>query len=116
HEAQAFGVRVQRLADELVDDVRAVVLRGVDVVDAELDRAAQDGERGVAVARRAEDAAAGELHGAESDPADVVGAELGGGCRGGHASRVRYGRSRHKKGIDRGTRTTTLPRAPLGAH
>ena len=31
-------------------------------------------------------------------------------------SRVRYGRWRHKKGIDRGTRTTTLRRAPLGAH
>ena len=69
HEAQAVGVGVQRLADELVDDVRPVVLRRVDVVDAELDGAAQDGERGVAVARRAEDAGAGELHRAESDPA-----------------------------------------------
>ena len=32
---------MQGLADQVVDDVRAVVLRGVDVVDAELDRAAQ---------------------------------------------------------------------------
>ena len=43
-----------------LDDVRAVVLRGVDVVDAELDRPAQHRDRGVAVPRRAEDARARE--------------------------------------------------------
>ena len=40
------------------------------MVDAELDGAAQDGERGVGVAGRAEDAGAGELHRAEADPVD----------------------------------------------
>ena len=115
HETQPVGVRVQRLADERVDDVGAVVLRRVDVVDAELDGPAQDGQRGVAVARRAEHAGAGELHRAEADPADVVVAELGGAGHG-HATTVRYRRRGHKKGIDRGTRTTTLRGAPLGAH
>src|SRR3954451_16457158 len=33
----------------------------------------------------------------------------------GHALRVRYGRLSHKKGTHRGTRTTTLRGAPLGA-
>ena len=69
---------MQRVVDELVDDVGAVVLRGVDVVDAELDRAAQDGAGGVEVAGRAEDALAGELHGAEADAVDGLVSELSG--------------------------------------
>ena len=43
-----------------------------------LDSAAQDGAGAVGVARRAEDARAGELHGAESDAADGLVAEEGG--------------------------------------
>ena len=78
HEPEALGVRVQRLADEVVDDVGAVVLRGVDVVDAELDRAPEHGAGGVGVARRSDDAGAGELHGAEADPVDGLVAEEGG--------------------------------------
>jgi hypothetical protein len=46
-EAQPIGVRVECLADEVVDDVAAVVLGGVDVVDADLDRPAEHGERRV---------------------------------------------------------------------
>ena len=42
-------------------------------------------QRGVGVARRPEHAGAGELHGAEADPADGLVAELGGECRVGHA-------------------------------
>jgi hypothetical protein len=40
HQAQRLRVRVQGLADQRVDDVGPVVLRRVDVVDAELDSAA----------------------------------------------------------------------------
>ena len=53
---------MQRLADELVGDVRAVEVAGVDVVDAAGHRLAQHGERRVAVLRRPEHARAGELH------------------------------------------------------
>ena len=48
------------------------------MVDAELDRAAEDGAGGVGVARRPEDVGAGELHGAEADPVDGLVAEVGG--------------------------------------
>ena len=50
---------MQRLADQLVGDIRTVELRGVDVVDAQLDCAPQHGERLVVVTRRAEDAGPG---------------------------------------------------------
>ena len=42
HDRQVRPDRVQRLADEFVDGARAVVLRGVDVVHAGLDRRPQD--------------------------------------------------------------------------
>ena len=42
---QVVGVGVQGLADDLVGDVRAVVVAGVDVVDAELDRPAEHRDR-----------------------------------------------------------------------
>lgn len=45
------------------------------MVDAELDRPAQDRAGAVGVARRTEDAGAGELHRAEADPADRLVAE-----------------------------------------
>ena len=60
-------IRVQRFADQLVGDVRAVELGGVDVVDAELDGALQHRDRLVVIARRPEDAGPGQLHGAEAD-------------------------------------------------
>ena len=59
HQSQACGVRVECLADEFVGHLRAVELCGVDVVDAEVDGPAQDGERFIVVARRAEDPRAG---------------------------------------------------------
>ena len=58
---------MQRLADEFVGHVRAVELRGVDVVDAELDRTPQYRQRLVAVPRRPEHAGPGQLHRAEAD-------------------------------------------------
>ena len=55
---------MQRLGDDLVGDMRPVEVAGVDVVDAARDRLAQHGDAFGAVLRRAEDALAGELHGA----------------------------------------------------
>lgn len=49
-EREALRIRMQGLADQLVGHVGAIELRGVDVVDAELHRASQHGERLVAVA------------------------------------------------------------------
>ena len=76
-ELQVLRVGMQGLADQVVDDVRAVVLSGVDVVDAEFDRAAQHGAGGVRVARRAEHAGTGELHRAEADAVDGLVAHEG---------------------------------------
>ena len=81
-------VRMQRLADQILADVRAVRVRGVDQVDAELDRAPQDGERLLAVGRLAPDAGAGDLHRPEAEPmhgqiaADPEGAARRGGSLG----------------------------------
>ena len=70
HELEGLRIRVQRLADQLVDDVRTVVLRGVDVVDPELDGAAEDRAGTFGIARRSEHAGACELHRAEADAVD----------------------------------------------
>ena len=86
-----------RLADEFVDDARPVELGGVDVVDAQLDGAAQQCHGGVEVAVQAL-----ELHGAEADTGDgaareragtsgagsAVGRELGGSGGGRHGCPV----------------------------
>ena len=76
----ARRVRVQRLADQVLADVRAVAVGGVDEVDAELDRAAQDGAGVVEVGGRAPDAVAGDAHGAEAEPVDGEVAADGGRC------------------------------------
>ena len=72
---RSFGIGRERLADDLVGDVRAVEVAGVDVVDAARDRLAQHGERRVAILRRPEYAGAGELHRAVADPFHVAVAE-----------------------------------------
>ena len=64
HDHEVIGIGMKRLANELVGDVRAIVIAGVDVVDAPRDRLAQHGEGRVAILRRAEHARSGELHGA----------------------------------------------------
>src|SRR5260370_42634562 len=61
-----YGKSASRM-DDLVGDVRAVGVGRVDVVDAQLDRGPQHLDRGRAVARRPEDAGAGELHRAVAD-------------------------------------------------
>ena len=61
---------MQRLADQLIGDVGAVVLRGIDVVDAEFDGAPQHRHRLLVIVRRPEHTGAGQLHGAEADAVD----------------------------------------------
>ena len=58
---------MQRLADEVVGDVRAVVVARVDVIDAARDRLAQHPDGAVAVLRRPEHARASELHSAVAE-------------------------------------------------
>jgi hypothetical protein len=67
---EVVGVGMQRLADELVGDAGPVVLRGVNVIHAQLQCAAQHLQRLTAVPRRPPDTRAGQLHGAETDARD----------------------------------------------
>ena len=101
-EEQVVGVRVQRLVDQLVGHVGPVVLGGVDVVDAQLDRAAQHGDRRVAVPRRAEHAGTGELHGAEADPPDGPAREGTGEGEGVHPDDATAGQSGSRRGSGSG--------------
>ena len=77
HERDAVE-RVQRLPQELVDDVGAVVLRRVDVIDPGGADRGEHGERLVAVPGRSEDAGPGELHRPEAHAVDGVPTECGG--------------------------------------
>jgi hypothetical protein len=72
YQGQVLRVRMQRLADELVGDVGAIELSGVDVVDAEVDGAAQHRKRLIAVPRRAEHTGTGQLHRPEPDTGDRI--------------------------------------------
>ena len=58
---------MQGFADELVGDVGAVEVAGVNVVDAGVDGLAQNGKGGGVVAWRAEDVGSGKLHGAVAE-------------------------------------------------
>lgn len=85
---QLVRVRGERAVDQFVRGAqrREVEGRGVDVVDAQLDRAAQHGDRAVAVARSAvvEGRAARQPHRAEPDAVDGEISKVPGarGCRG----------------------------------
>ena len=59
---------MQRFADDLVGDVRAVEVAGVDMIHAGCDGLAQHGQCRVAIAGRAEHAGPRELHGAVAEP------------------------------------------------
>ena len=63
-------IRIQRLPNQLVDHVRTVELRGVDVIHAKLDGTAQHGAGTFGIARCSEHAGACELHRAEADAVD----------------------------------------------
>ncbi len=69
-EEEVFGIGVESFLDELVGDVRAVEVAGVDVVDAEADGLAKHGKGGGVIARRTPDVRAGELHGAVAEAVD----------------------------------------------
>jgi hypothetical protein len=68
HDDEIVRIGVQRLADQLVCDVGAIVIAGVDMVYAQGDRCAQHGQRRVTIFGRAKHAGAGELHGAIAQP------------------------------------------------
>src|ERR1700733_2119911 len=68
HDEQIIGIRMQRLANQLIGDVRTVVVAGVDMVHTARHRFAQHGKRCLWVLRRTEYPGAGELHGAVAKP------------------------------------------------
>ncbi len=74
---QPLRVRMEGLGDELLGDLRAVGVGGVDEVDAQLDGAAQHAPRLLLVVRRPPDAFAGQPHRAEAHAVDLqVAAQL----------------------------------------
>src|SRR6266404_6867346 len=64
HDHEIAGVGMKRLPDELVGDVRAIIIAGVDVIDPACHGLAQHDKCGAAILRRPEHAGSGELHGA----------------------------------------------------
>jgi hypothetical protein len=73
---EIVAIGVQRFADDLIGDVRAVEVAGVDVVHAGGHHGlAQDGQRDVTVFRLTEHARARELHGAIAEPRHAAVAE-----------------------------------------
>ena len=67
---QICGVRVQGLPDDLVSDVRAVEVAGVDMVHARRDGLPEDGDGTIRVLGRPPHAGAGQLHRAIAYPLD----------------------------------------------
>ncbi len=59
---------MKRLADELISDIRTVVIARVDVIDSARDRLAQDRECALPIFRRPKHAGTGKLHGAVTHP------------------------------------------------
>ena len=81
---QIVGIRVQRIGDERLADLRAVRIGRVDEVDAELHRAPERRLCLIAVAWFAPDAPASDPHGAEAHPVHgqvSADADRSGGCR-----------------------------------
>ena len=72
---QIFGIGMQRLADQPVGDMRAVVVAGVDMVHSGSDGFAQHGQRRVMVPGWAKHAGSRELHGAVAKPFHGAAAE-----------------------------------------
>ena len=64
HDDKTVRIGVQGLADQLVRDIGAIIVAGVDMIDAARDRLAQDLDRPVAVLRRPEHPRTRELHSA----------------------------------------------------
>src|SRR3546814_5804486 len=68
HNHKVWVVGVKRFANDLISDVRAIKIAGVDMVDARFHRPTQDRHRFRAVAGRAEHARSGKLHRAIAHP------------------------------------------------
>src|SRR5581483_10917020 len=83
---EILGIGMERLADELVRDVRTIEVAGIDVVHARGDGLAEDGQRRVTILRWAEHAGPGELHGTVAEPLhdSVAEAECAGFRNAGH--------------------------------
>lgn len=83
---EAVGIGMEGLGDEVLGDVGAVGVGGVNEVDAELDGAAEGGNGGVAVFWGAPDAGAGEAHGsvAEAVYGEVAEGDVSSGGSGRH--------------------------------
>ena len=86
HDDQLRRIRVERVADQLVDDVGPVELRGVDVIDPAVDRLAQHRDRFPTIARRPEHVGAGqphrtEPHGRDRERTERSPARIGQGLR-----------------------------------
>jgi site-specific DNA-cytosine methylase len=64
---QSLRVWIQRRPDELIRDIGAIELGGIDVIDAEFCGAPQNRNRLAAVSRRPEYARTWQLHGTEAD-------------------------------------------------
>src|SRR5262249_48122121 len=62
HDYEIIGIGMKCLPNELVGDVRAIVIAGVDVVDALRDHLAKQSKRRVAILRRTEHAWSRQLH------------------------------------------------------
>jgi len=61
---EILGIRMERLLDNLVGDMRTVEVAGVNVVHSRLDGLAQNSDGGIHITRRSPDARASQLHGA----------------------------------------------------
>jgi hypothetical protein len=115
-DVQILRVRRERLADDLVRDVRTVEVGGVDVRDAELDGSAEHVDRGVGVLRRPEDAGSGKLHGAVADAGEAeIGEAVGAagkvvGCHGIHGAPVAAGQAEPRSSWDRRDQDRRPPR------
>ena len=73
HEHEVLGIGMQGTTDQFVRDPGTIEIRRVDVVDAERDRLAQQGERGIDVLRRSPHLRPRELHRAVTEPVDGEG-------------------------------------------
>ncbi len=73
--AQIVGVGVERFADQLIGHMGAIEIRGIDMVYPGFDGGLQHAHRFFWIFRRAENAGAGQLHGAVTQPIDLAIAE-----------------------------------------
>ena len=63
-------IGMQRLADQLLGNIGAIGIGGVDEIDAQFRQPLQHPQRLGLVARRTPDAGTGDLHGAKAQPVD----------------------------------------------